>query len=65
LHASIVFEDVFDNKLFSQQNKEKRRSKPAPDRLNQPVPKPSYCPFPALLPCRLIRVARSWGQGWP
>jgi hypothetical protein len=36
LHTSIVFEDAFDNKLFSQQNNEKQRSKPALDRPSQP-----------------------------
>ncbi len=50
LHASIVFEDVFDDKLFSQQYKEKQRSKPAPDRPSQPTDQTPPHPFPLLLP---------------
>ena len=66
LHASIVFEDAFDNKLFSQQNKEKQRSKSAPDRSKPThLTKPLHTHSPSCSRHCLKRVARSWGQGWP
>ena len=61
LHASIVFEDAFDNKLFSQQNNEKQRSKPALDRPSQPTAQTPRHPFPLLLP--VIAFTASPGAG--
>jgi hypothetical protein len=68
-HTSILFEYVFDDKLFSQQNKEKLHPKPARNRRTQPTllhhsPGLILHPRPAPGGC-LCGVARSWGQGWP
>jgi hypothetical protein len=48
-HTSILFEDVFDNKLFSQQYNEKQNQNRHPTA--QPTPaRTSPHPFPLLLP---------------
>ena len=65
LHTSIVFEDAFDDKLFSQQYKEKRDQELAPDRQANPLNEPLCTHSPSCSRHCLKRAARSWGQGWP
>jgi hypothetical protein len=73
-HAPILFEDVFDDKPFSQQNKEKqwpRTCTEPPNPNTQTHPPQTFPRHPLVLEPRpapggcLIGVARSWGQGWP
>jgi hypothetical protein len=59
----MLFEIVFDDKPFSQQNKEKVRSNPLQNA--QPNPDKTPSPFPCLLPATaLTGGARSGSQGW-
>ena len=61
LHTSIVFEDAFDDKLFSQQYKEKQRSRTCARPPSQPTERTCLTPTPPPAPGTALNASPGAG----